>query len=258
MENFKDKKADIELIYKTANNLDLPVQVFLPDGDIRNAQTIFFVHGGGWNDAIKDNSPWNGGWMGNNARYFSERGFIGVAISYRSLTVSETLNVGNLLEDCSDAIKYIKEHLKFIDFDNIIYIGDSAGGYLVTMLGLSQVDQIRPRAVVSLNPVLGLLDSKWKYGFNNCSDINSLTPAKIVGEKCADFLFMHGTADEIVEIEYTEELNDLLVKRGHKSEFIKIPDAKHAFALYDYKYPDEYVSEIMEMIIDYIKSEFQK
>ena len=37
MQNFKDKKADIELVYKTANNLNLPMQIYLPDND-----NIFF------------------------------------------------------------------------------------------------------------------------------------------------------------------------------------------------------------------------
>ena len=252
--NFKERKADIELVYKTANNLNLPIQVFLPEGDIHNAKTVLSIHGGGWNDAIKDNSEWNGGWMGNNARYLAQNGFIAVVISYRSLTVCAELNVGDLIDDCIDAIKYMQKHLKFIDFEDIIYMGDSAGGYLVTMLGLLQEDKIRPKTVISLNPVLGLLDSKWKYGFNGCKDISKLTPAKCVGEKCADFLFMHGTADTTVEIEYTEELNDLLIKRGHTSELIKIPEAQHAFILYDYKYPDEYVTEIMDRIIAYIKN----
>ena len=257
MRKFKDKKADIELIYKTANNLNLPIHIFLPEGDIHKAQAVLVIHGGGWNDAIKDNSPWNGGWMGNNARYLAENGFIGIAVSYRSLMVSEELNVGDILLDCADAIRYIKEHLKFIDFGDIIYMGDSAGGYLVTVLGLSQNDELRPKAVVSLNPVLGLLDSKWKYGFNNCADIGKLTPKNIIGEKCARFLFMHGTNDSTVEIEYTEELNDMLRKTGHKSELVKIPDAQHAFILYDYKYPDEYVTDIMDRIITYINAELK-
>ena len=256
MKNFKSRKADIELIYKTVNNLYLPIQVFLPDNNVHNAQAVLAIHGGGWNDAIKDNTPWNGGWMANNARYLAEKGFIGIVISYRSLTVSDTLNVGDLLNDCIDAVKYIKEHLKFVSFDNIVYMGDSAGGYLATMLGLSCDDEIRPKSVVSLNPVLGSLDDKWSYGFGNCSDIDGLTPIKSVGEKCASFLFMHGTADTVVDIKHTDELNILLKSKGHKSELIKIPDAKHAFVLYDYAYPDEYVTNIMEQITDYINKHF--
>ena len=249
---FKDRKPNYNVIYKTANDVNLPIQVFLPDGDINNRRTVLCIHGGGWNScAITDNSPWNGGWMGNNAKYFAEKGFIGIAISYRCLTLSDELNVGDLLDDCMDAIRYIRKHFDFVNFDDIVYAGDSAGGYLVTMLGLSQDDEVRPHTVISLNPVIGVPD-KWGYAFNNCSDIDSLVPEKNIGEKCAEFVFMHGTADTIVEIEYTEEFNNKLLGRGHKSEFIKIPDAMHAFVLYDYKYPDEYVTDIMEQIIQKI------
>lgn len=253
MNNFKDRKADIELVYKITDGLNLPIQVFLPDCNIHKSRTILAIHGGGWNDAVIDNSQWNGGWMGNNAKYFAERGYIGVAISYRSLKISDKLNVGELLDDCIDAVKYIKKHLRFINFDDIIYIGDSAGGYLVTMLGLSQDDEIRPNSVIALNPVLGGLDAKWKYGFKNCDNIDRLVPKNNIGKKCAEFLFVHGTADATVEIEYTEELHNLLLKHGHKSELIKIPEAQHAFILYDYKYPDDYVNDIMEKLIAKIR-----
>lgn len=128
--------------------------------------------------------------------------------------------------------------------------------YLATMLGLSQDDEICPKSVISLNPVLGSLDSKWSYGFHNCSNIDGFTPAKIIQKKCSDFLLIHGTADKIVEMKYTEKFNDLLNDSGHRSKLIKIPDAEHAFILYDYKYSDEYVTNIMEQIIDYINKNF--
>lgn len=255
MKNFKDKKADMEFVYKTADNLNLPMQVFFPNSDIHSARTILFIHGGGWTDAIQDNSPWNGGWMGNNARYFAEKGFVTIAISYRSLLISENLSVRDLLDDCIDAIQYAKSSLKFVNFEDIIYIGDSAGGYLVTMLGLSQNDEIRPHAVVSLNPVLDGFEDKRKYGFCHC-DVASLTPIKLVGEKCAEFLFMYGTADTIVETRDIDKLHEELLKHGHKSDLIKIPDAQHAFFLYDFKYPDEYVTEITEQVLQYIREKF--
>lgn len=97
------------------------------------------------------------------------------------------------------------------------------------------------------------MDSKWAYGFRNCEDIDNLTPSKMIGDKCADFLIMHGTADKIVDMKYTEEVNDLLNIRDYKSAPIKIPDAEHTFILYDYKYTGEYVTNIMEQISDYIK-----
>lgn len=255
MRNFKDKKADMEFVYKAIDNLNLPMQVFFPDSDIHTARTILFIHGGGWTDAIQDNSPWNGGWMGNNARYFAEQGFVTIAISYRSLLISEKLSVRDILDDCIDAVKYIKASLKFINFSDIICMGDSAGGYLATMLGLSQNYEIRPRYVISFNPVLGEFEDKWKYGFNNC-DAASLTPIKLVGEKCAEFLFMYGTSDKIVETRDIDKLHEELLEHGHKSDLIKITDAQHAFILYDFKYPDEYVTEIMEQVLQYIREKF--
>ena len=249
---FKDRKPDIRLIYKTATGVNLPIHVFFPDGDIHKARSVLCIHGGGWNEAIIDNSCWNSGWMGNNAKYFAQKGYIGIAISYRSLLLSENLNVGHLLEDCKDAIRYIRDHFDFVNFKDIVYVGDSAGGYLVTMLGLSQDDELRPHTVISLNPVLEVLGEKWQHGFNNCSDVNELIPRKNIGEKCAEFLFMHGTSDVIVEIEHTENFHKMLLEKGHKSEFVKIPEAQHAFVLYDYKYPDDYVTKIMEKIIKYL------
>lgn len=247
---FKKRKPDYNLIYKTANGVNLPIQIFLPDGDISNARTVLCIHGGGWNScAITDNSPWDGGWMGNNAKYFAQKGFIGIVISYRCLTLSEDLNVGDLLEDCKDAIRYIRENFEFVNFNDIVYAGDSAGGYLVTMLGLSQDDDIRPDTVVSLNPVLEV-PGRWGYAFNNCSDTDHLAPKKVIGEKCAKFIFMHGNADTVVEMEHTKELHEMLLARSHSSEFVEIDGAMHAFVLFGYKYPDEYVTDIMEQIID--------
>lgn len=73
MGNFKERCADLDLIYKTANGLKLPIQVFLPDADVHKAQAVLAIHGGGWNDAIKDNSKWNGSRMAKNV-HFSNSG----------------------------------------------------------------------------------------------------------------------------------------------------------------------------------------
>ena len=55
--------------------------------------------------------------------------------------------------------------------------------------------------------------------------------------------------DDVLDHTQSDKLHKKLSDFGHKSEFIKIPDAMHAFVLYDYKYPDEYVTQIMEKII---------
>jgi len=250
--NFKNRRVDISLIYKNVDGLNLPIHIYLPDEDIHNAQPILLIHGGGWTDAIQDNTEWNGGGLANNARFFAEHGFIAITISYRSLLVSDELNVQDILEDCTDAIEFIKSHFDFVNFENIVYIGESAGGYIAAMLGLSQNDNIRPKYAVCLNPVLDSLDGKWNYGFKNCKDISKWTPKNIIEHKCAEFIFVHGVKDTVVGIEQTQVLHNLLLKSNHISKMIKLPNAQHAFSLYDYISTDEEVTKIMKNIIDFI------
>lgn len=106
------------------------MRLYLPDGDIHRSNTVLCIHGG-WKDIVKDNGDWAGGWMANNARYLAQQGFIAVTASYRSLEISEKLNVSDLLEDCTDMVMYMRNYIKFIDFSGIIYMGDSAGDYFV-------------------------------------------------------------------------------------------------------------------------------
>lgn len=252
MSNFKTRQPDLKLIYKSVNGINLPMWVYFPDENIKNASAVFLIHGGGWRDAICDNSEWNGGWMRVNACRLAETGYISVIISYRSLNLSDKLNVSELFADCCDAVRYIREHLKFINFDTFACIGESAGGYFSTMLGLSADDNLRPKKTVSINPVLGDLDKKWKYAFNGIDDIEKFSPFNKIGDKASDFLFMHGTNDSVVDIKYTEKLDDLLTKRGFKSQFAEIIGAEHAFSLYDYKSDDDFVNEIMDYIINFI------
>jgi len=167
--------------------------------------------------------------------------------------LSPALTVPDLYDDCTDAVRYIRKNFDFVDFSDITYIGESAGGYFATMLDLSQDNNLRPQKVVAANPVLARLDTKWKYGFNGIENTEKFKPVNCIGEKSAKFLFLHGTADEVVSIDDTEELHKALLKSGHKSNFVKIPDEKHAFMLYDYIKSDGFVTEIMDKIIKFIK-----
>jgi len=80
--SFKERQADITAVYKTANGVDLPVKVFLSDDKTKKNKSVLLIHGGGWKDAITDNSEWKGGWMANNAKYLSENGFLSIVISH--------------------------------------------------------------------------------------------------------------------------------------------------------------------------------
>ncbi len=253
--SFKERKADITDFYKTANGVRLPLEIFLPDKGKGNGRTVLLIHGGGFTDAVKDNSVWGGGWLSDNAKYLAEKGFLSIVISYRSLELSKELTVPDQLKDCADAVAYIRKSYAFVGFEDITYLGESAGGYFAVMLGLSQEDALRPKRVIAVNPVLNNLGTKWKYGFSGIDDTDGLTPINCIGEKAADFLFLHGTRDEVVDIGDTEELHEALLKSGKRSEFFKIPGKNHAFLLYGYIETDVFITGIMDRIIKFINKE---
>ena len=252
---FKELKADISDVYKVTDNVELPLKIFLPKTQNKTKKSVLLIHGGGWTKAITNNSEWDGGWLCNNAKYLAKNGFISIVISYRSLNLSPKLTVLDLLQDCIDAIEYIQKKFDFVSFDDITYIGESAGGYFATMLGLSKEDKLRPKKVVVANPVIDRLSDDWKYGFTNIENINRITPINCIGEKAAEFLFLHGTEDKVVKVEDTEKLHHALIRLGHKSKLIKLPNEQHAFMLYEYRNSDEYISKIMDIIIDFVNFE---
>ncbi len=252
MYEFKTRLPNQRIIYKTVNGLNLPMDIYLPDDDSReNSKCILFIHGGGWKAGVKDNSEWNGGMLKSQAGFFAEKGYVSITISYRSLQAYEGVALFDLLEDCFDAMKYIKANLDYVDYDKMIVFGESAGGHLSTMLAISQNDDIRPYAVVSVNPVLDTT-GKWSYGIMQGQDKYSVSPLHQKPKKCAKILLTHGTNDTTVDIRDTDRFYYNIKELGHEIEFIKIEDAIHAYILFDYKSSDEYAMYYTEQIYKYI------
>lgn len=249
---FKNREPNKKLIYKTINGINLPMHIFMPDEEIdEDTSCVLFIHGGGWNSAIRDNSLWNGGALKSQAGYFAQKGYIAITISYRSLKAYEDVSLYDLLEDCKDALKYIRKNLKYINYKKIIVVGESAGGHLATMLGIMQEDELRPYAVISVNPVLDCT-KKWNYGVLSGQDKYAISPIHQKPKKCSKFLFLHGTNDDITDITDTVNFCKTLKELGHDAYLIKAKGAAHAFILFDYKSSDEYATYYTEMIFNYI------
>ena len=103
-----EMKPDISDIYKKVHGLCLPVDVYLPkQKGWNNRIAVVCIHGGGWTTGISPESDWHGGDMVHQARYFSLLGYVGIAISYRSLNNPDT-DILDLIEDCKDAVRFIK------------------------------------------------------------------------------------------------------------------------------------------------------
>ena len=251
MNSFKEKLPDVKCVYKVVNGINLPMNIYLPSSIEKAKGTIVAIHGGAWNTGVVDNCSWNGGRMAPTAKYYAQKGYISIAFSYRSVLLGDT-TIYDIISDCEDAMRYIINNLEYVNINKTVVIGDSAGGHLATMLGISQCDDIRPHAVVACNPVLDCTREKWRYAYKSNFDYISASPYHQNPKKCARFLFMHGTQDTVVEIEDTIRFNEKLIAMGHSSQMITVDGAKHAFALFDYHNSDEYVLKILSEVDKFI------
>ena len=128
-------------LYKTVGDVGLPANVYMPKNDSTKIQgVIVYIHGGGWQTGAVKNKP-NGGIdaLTANADYMSEHGYIGVTITYRGLNITQTTTPYDMLKDCCDAVKYIK-NTSFAKGKKLIVFGESAGGHLAVMLGFIKKD----------------------------------------------------------------------------------------------------------------------
>lgn len=245
-----EKKADINVFYKTVGNLKLPLQVFLPCDfkETNKYKTIIAIHGGGWNSLKETPVKWDGGWMANNVKYYTEKGYVGIVFSYRDLHYEKNGDVGDILNDCRDALQYISINFPFLDNENILFMGDSAGGHLALCLGMNLPDDtnsaIKPKRIAAYNPVTDCVSEKWSY----CADdAKKYSPMHNIKPIDADVLVMHGTADTVVSIEDSRLFTEKMKAVGNNVSMIEIPDANHAFILFGYTAEEKDILKALEL-----------
>lgn len=243
-------EPDIKEIYREVNDIKLPIYIFNPQvKNNKNKYVVICIHGGAWKTGIKPDSNWTGGDMVHQAKIFAQHGYVGAAISYRSIDNPNT-DIMDLIDDCKEAVRYVKSRLK-VDNKHIILIGDSAGAHLATNLGICDDDDIRTEIVISCNPVLDCIND-FTYASDNETIRKLASPIESEIKKCSKFLFMHGDKDVTTPIENTLFMHERLRNLGFETEMITLKDVQHAFVLYNYRSTDEEVEKYMKMILEYL------
>lgn len=250
------KKADIGVYYKKTDNLKLPMQVFLPsDFNIRKKyKTIIAIHGGGWHSLKETPADWNGGWMANTVKYYAQRGYIGIVFSYRDLNFTIDGDVENLITDCRDALKYISDNFLFVDNENIIFMGDSAGGHLALCLAMNLYDgeklALIPKKLVVYNPITDCVTSKWNYMSQNKE---KYSPIHNIRNIHTNIMLMHGTDDESVSINDSRQFTEKMKLAGNDISMIEIEGAKHAFILFGYTADENEVLAALKLTDEWLE-----
>lgn len=220
--------------------------LYLPAEDGKRHPAVLIVHGGGWSSGIKDAAR-----EINIGTTLARHGYVCMSIDYLLGTPETTYPCWpQNLHDCKTAVRWLRANAErlHIDPENIGAIGGSAGGHLVSMVGVTQpkdgLDPAGPygdqscaiKCVVNLygpaNP------GSWK-------DVPALRKTRqeapelykqfsvlsYLDSKDPSFLILHGTADKIVDSQQSVELAAALTKAGIPNQLELLDGAPHTFHL---------------------------
>lgn len=279
--DFLNGKQPEYVVYKEVNESKLNLLVLKPEGwregDKRTA--IVWIHGGGWTSGTPD-------YFVPHSRYFAKRGAVCFSVQYRlAKRTSETegnedgSTVAECFEDCKSAIRFIRKNAaRFgIDPDRIVAGGDSAGGHLAVSLGTlkgfdAQQDDLSisavPNAVVDCNGIIDMT-LKWKkmipYAFqagNSAGEVEcwnerqelacALSPIYNIRNGQPPVLIMQGLMDTVVEPEDSYRYYKAVKAAGNEAELVLLPNARHAFVLFNYSSTEDELTQIIRVIDEYI------
>ena len=197
------------------------------------------------------------------AKYFASRDIPAFSIDYRSVEKPHFAGVNDILEDCRNAMRYIRTHAAEygVDPDRIAVLGDSAGGHLAACLGTipDPTETVRSSAdaMIPCNPIVDMSQKGWMNYIIGGKALArkpapedliptaaqqkmayDLSPINFVSPKSAPTLLMHGMNDFIVDPAQSRQFADALKKVGVRAELVLIPEARHAFILPRYTAPE--------------------
>ena len=233
----------------------LKMDILIPE-PVRKRTVVVYVPGGGFVVAGKEGAL-------NLRTYVAEAGFAVASVQYRTTRDGATYRDG--IEDIKAAIRYLRANAdKYgIDAAAVAVWGESAGGYLAAMVGVTNHNSTFD-AGADLNQssdVQGVIDdfgasdiSKIAADFDAvtqhaiyaneglvqyigmASDANGLdtriattaaNPLKYIQANAPPFLIFHGNQDRLVSPSQTLILHDALIAAGARSARYVVDGAAH-------------------------------
>lgn len=236
------------VVYTTRSDKPLHLEILRPkETPEKPMPAVIMVHGGGW----------SGGTHLIYAPWLVAKGYFYASVEYR---LSGEAPWPAQIEDCREAVRWVRAHAAeyHIDPARIAAMGHSAGGHLVSLLGVlgddapdfdgpggtggvstklqSIVDEAgpsdfspeaRPAVGKSVDDPAGLV----KLFGGNYAEKKAVwdraSPALQVKAGPPPFLIVHGEVDSLVPISQAHRMEAALKAKGAQVEFIEVKNAGH-------------------------------
>lgn len=230
--SFPGLKQDIE--FAKAGDVSLTLDAFVPEGEGPFA-TCILVHGGGFTKGDKQT------FITPLFEPLAKAGFTWFTINYR---LAPQHQWPACVFDTASAIQWVKAHAAEykVDVNRIAIIGESAGGYLVSALGVTGKGDTRVAAVVPFyaphdlvthvrrrNEMRGLGDLIGSHEMNeaNFTKLAMMSPLNQMRPGLPPFLLIHGDADTTVAHEQSVAFQAKMKAAGNSCDLITVPGGGH-------------------------------
>jgi alpha-L-fucosidase 2 len=227
------EKNDIE--FAKPGGVSLTLDAFVPEGK-GPFPTVIIVHGGGWVNGTKRS------YVTPVFQPLSDAGFAWFTINYR---LAPQHQYPAALDDVIAAIKWVKAHSAEYKVDprRIALLGESAGGHLVALAGVTKDKDARVAAVVDFYGAHDLAKREKDRGevsknlreflgvtaldAPGMAKLREASPITYVRKGLPPFLFIHGTKDAAVPYDQSPLMCDALRKAGNRCEVFTVEGAPH-------------------------------
>lgn len=245
-------RIDKDIVYETVNGRALPLDLYRPAnaGDAP-LPLIIWVHGGGWKGGSKDRI--------NRCVGMLEHGYAIASVEYR---LSGEAIFPAAVEDCKAAVSFLRLNAKKfgLDPDRFGAWGSSAGGHLVSMIGVTGDDPtfdthpvtqkasskvqavcnwFGPSDFLRMNDFPGKIDhdaaDSPESRFigapiqDHPEQSQKANPINYVSASDPPILHMHGDDDLSVPFNQSELLHAALQEAGVDTELYRVKNGGHGF-----------------------------
>lgn len=245
----------------TTRDLKLTVIRHFQTDDDRRYPVIFWFAGGGWMDTDHNvHLP--------DLVDLAHAGYIVVGVEYRD---SNKVQFPGQLEDAKAAVRYLRANADRFQTDpnRFVAMGESAGGHLASMLGVTngrqefdQGDHLDVSSdVQAAVPFYGVVDplsakqgsatNDFDFVYRNllgaepeaAPDLDqAANPLTYIDRRTVPFLIFHGTDDKVVPVQDSERLYEQLIASQVPADLYILKGAEHM----DVKFLQPQVLKIIE------------
>src|SRR5579872_2154664 len=200
---------------------------------------VIVIHGGGWTGGTKE------GHSQETCLRYVEKGFVCADVEYRLAKVAPAPAA---VTDVLDAAHWFESNAKKykVDTRRIVVTGDSAGGHLSLMVGMTPKSaKLGPTAkVAAVVNFYGITDVADQLGGPHLREYavtwvpeqsgrlelaHRVSPMTYVRKGLPPILTIHGDADDNVPYEHGVNLTKALRDAGDDAELVSVPQGKHGF-----------------------------